>query len=102
MRTVGFLASTKENERRRAVIPSDLLSVTNRSALVFERGYGHPLGIPDQKYEELGSRVADRGKIFECDVICDPKTPEPGERGKFGRGQTLFGWIHAVQGRSIV
>ena len=102
MRTIGFVASEKENERRRAVLPQDLSRVRNRSALVFERGYGLPLGIQDAAYEEAGSVVTDLADVYECDIICNPKAPEPRERERFREGQTLFGWVHAVQGRAIV
>jgi N5-(carboxyethyl)ornithine synthase len=102
MRTIGFVASEKENERRRAVLPQDLSRVRNCGSLVFERGYGLPLGVPDAAYEEAGSVVAELGTVYECDIICNPKAPEPRERERFREGQTLFGWIHAVQGRAIV
>lgn len=102
MRNIGFVVSGKENERRRAVLPRDLQRVQHPEALVFEQGYGAPLGIADQQYIEAGSRVADRSRVYECDIICNPKAPEPQERELFGDGQILFGWLHAVQGRAIV
>ena len=102
LRRIGFVASEKENERRRAVLPRDLAQVRNRGALCFEEGYGLPFGISDDDYRDAGSEVLPRAAVYECDVICNPKTPEVAERARFGRGQLLFGWVHAVQGRSIV
>jgi N5-(carboxyethyl)ornithine synthase len=39
--------------------------------------------------------------VYEQDIICNPKAPESEERKFFKEGQTLFGWVHAVQGREI-
>ena len=102
MRTIGFVVSSKENERRRALLPEHLQSVRHRSSLVFESGYGHHFGIQDDEYRALGCAVASRESVHQCEVVCNPKTPEPSERGLYATGQTLFGWVHAVQGRAIV
>jgi len=102
VRNIGFVVSGKENERRRAILPRDLRQVQHPEALVIEQGYGRPLGIADDQYVEAGCQVAERGRVYECDIICNPKAPEPQERELFGEGQILFGWLHAVQGRAIV
>lgn len=102
MNTVGFVISGKENERRRALLPKDLAGVANASALCFERGYAAHLGIADSDYQRFGCRVAPREEVYGCDIICNPKTPEEGEKALYRDAQALFGWIHAVQGRSIV
>lgn len=102
MRNIGFVVSGKENERRRAILPRDLQRVQHPEALVFEHGYGAPLGITDEQYVAAGCQVAERRRVYQCDVICNPKAPEPQERELFGEGQVLFGWLHAVQGRAIV
>ncbi len=100
--TIGFLISRKENEGRRALLPSDLSSVRNCSALFVEEGYAAHMNIRDEEYLRAGCNVVPRSNVFACDIICDPKNPDPGERDLFRQGQTLFGWIHAVQGRAIV
>jgi N5-(carboxyethyl)ornithine synthase len=99
MRTVGFPIPGKEQELRRALVPADLPLVRDPSALLFEGGYGAPLGLDDAAYEAEGARVAGRADVDACPVICDPK-PVVGA-GYFGPGKTLFGWIHAVQGRTM-
>lgn len=101
MRTIGFVISQKENERRRALIPEDLKKINNVRKLYFESGYGDVLGYPDDAYLDLGANVVDRETVYQQDIICNPKAPEPAERSLFREGQTLFGWIHAVQGREI-
>src|SRR5687767_10088480 len=102
MNTVGFVISGKENERRRALLPADLATVKHRQQLVFEENYATHFGIPDAEYLKLGCRIAPKETVYSCDVICNPKAPEPAERELFDSGQTLFGWVHAVQGRTIV
>ena len=99
MRTVGFPIPGKEQELHRALVPADLPLVRDPSALVFERGYGAPLGLDDAAFEAQGARVAERAEVDACPVICDPK-PIVSE-SYFGPGKTLFGWIHAVQGRAM-
>lgn len=101
-RTIGFVISGKPNERRRAMLPKDLPAVRHRDVLVFEAGYGAPFGIDDDVYRAAGSTVACAEAVYACDIICNPKAPEASERARFHSGQTLFGWVHAVQGRATV
>lgn len=101
MKTIGFLINKKENESRRALIPPDLEHVKNTHHLYFEKGYGDVVGYSDGDYREMEANVADREVIYEQDIICDPKVPESEERKFFNKGQTIFGWIHAIQGREI-
>jgi N5-(carboxyethyl)ornithine synthase len=101
MQSIGFVVSGKENERRRALLPADVGRVKRREFLVFEEDYATELGFPDSAYTELGCRVVPREQVYRCEIICNPKAPEPAERPLFQKGQTLFGWAHAVQGRSI-
>jgi len=99
MDKVGFPIPEKQGERRRALLPEDVAAVRNPRLLVFQRGYGEVLGLDDREYESCGATVAARSEVEECGVICDPK-PMPAA-GYFRHGRTLFGWIHAVQGRRM-
>jgi N5-(carboxyethyl)ornithine synthase len=101
MKTIGFVISRKENERRRALIPPDLKAIRHVGCLYFESGYGEILGYSDDEYIKMGANVVDWETLYQQDIICNPKAPEPEERMLFKEGQTLFGWIHAVQGRAI-
>ena len=49
MRSVGFLISPKENEKRRAILPEDVAKLKNSNMLYFEKGYGEVLGIKDKE-----------------------------------------------------
>lgn len=102
MKSIGFVSNIKENEYRRAVLPHHLSDVKHRSYLAFEEHYAAHMGVDDDAYRALGCRIVTRAEAFACDVVCSPKAPEVSEREMFGVGQTLFGWVHAVQGRAIV
>ncbi len=101
MRNIGFVISGKENEGRRALLPSDLRRIKNCDRLVFEEGYAVHLGVSDAEYQALGCAVKPKHEVYRCEVVCNPKAPEPAERELFASGQTFFGWLHAVQGREI-
>jgi len=101
MKSIGFVISQKENERRRALIPPDLKDIKHTENLYFETGYGDVLGYSDDDYVKAGANVAEREIVYQQDIICSVKAPEPEERRFYQKGQTLFGWIHAVQGRAI-
>ena len=102
MKTIGFVISTKENETRRALLPQDIRKIKNSAMLYFEQGYGEQLGISDWEYEAVGAHICCREEAYSHPIVCNPKAPEPGDQDFYKGGQTFFGWIHAVQGRSIV
>jgi len=101
MKEIGFPISRKENERRRAVVPSDLAGMANPGMCWLEEGFGEVLGIADESWIEAGARVATREEVLARDIICNPKGLDEDMVDSLREGQTLFGWIHAVQGRRI-
>jgi len=101
MRTIGFVMSRKENERRRALLPHDLKNITNKVSLYFAKGYGEIFGISDDAFLAMGANVVSEDEVYSQEIICNLKAPELSEQAFFSEGQTLFGWIHAIQGRSI-
>lgn len=100
MQTIGFPISHKENECRRALVPEDVARVSHPEALVFERGYGAVLGLEDADYLAIGARVAERAEVLSQAVVCDPKIGDAEYLDSL-RGQTVFGWVHAVLNRDI-
>lgn len=100
MKTVGFPISTKENEKRRAIIPQDISKISHPELLFIERGYGDVLGISDEEYRNAGAQIVSRDKVLEKDIICDPKVGDADYLDNLSN-QTIFGWIHAVQNRGI-
>jgi len=101
MKAIGFLISKKENEKRRVLIPEDLINVRNASYLYFEKNYGEILGYSDEDYYNMGVNIVDREIIYKQDIICNLQSPEPEEQELFHKGQTLFGWMEAVHRRKI-
>lgn len=100
MKTVGLPISHKENEKRRALLPSDIIHIRHPECIVVESGYGKVLGFSDDDYLSKGLRVGNRDEVLACDVICDPKVGDADYLHLLNK-QTVFGWIHAVQNREI-
>lgn len=100
MNTVGLPISHKENEKRRTLIPSDICRLRHPEYITVETGYGDVLGYTDDDYLKLGVKTASREEVLKKDIICDPKIGDA-EYLEVLNGQTIFGWIHAVQNRDI-
>jgi len=100
MKTVGFPISHKENENRRALIPTDLKKIKYVGQLFFERGYGDILGFSDEDYIEAGASIVSRVEVLRKDIICDAKIGDADYLSEL-KNQTIFGWAHLVQNRDI-
>lgn len=66
-----------------------------------KKNYGEALGYSDEDYINVGANTIPFEALFDCEIICNPKNPLAQEYGHFKQGQTLFGWIHAVQGKEM-
>ncbi len=100
MKTIGFPISHKENERRRALTVKDISRIRNRGLIYIEQGYGKVIGYTDEEYTQTGVHVVSREEVLKKDIICDPKIGDADYLGELN-GQTVFGWIHAVQNSCI-
>lgn len=100
---VGFIKSDKKNEKRRALLPQDIVNVKNKEYLYFEEGYGEELGISDEEYKKLGCHICTKNEILAegIDAICDPKIGDANYLTEISDGKIIFGWIHAVQNKDI-
>jgi N5-(carboxyethyl)ornithine synthase len=101
MKTIGFPISRKENEFRRAILPADLRKMKHPASCFVEKGFGEVIGVADEEYRATGARPASREEVLSKDVICNPKGLDPDMIPFCRSAKTLFGWIHAVQGREI-
>lgn len=97
MKTIGFVISHKNGERRRALLPSDIIKIQNKGQLYFETGYGLSVGFTDDQYEALGCKIVSREEALNCDIITDVKLGDADYLEKIGENRLLFGWAHAVQ-----
>jgi N5-(carboxyethyl)ornithine synthase len=100
MKRIGFPISTKENERRRALILSDINNILHKEYIYVERGYGDVLGYTDDDYINAGIQVVSKEDVLKCEIICDPKIGDAEYLDTLNH-QTIFGWVHAVQNRDI-
>ena len=89
MKTLGLPISHKENEKRRALVPEDLIKVKNAGQIFIENGYGDVLGFTDEDYIRLGDKVATREEVLKKDIICDPKIGDA-EYLNILNGQTIL------------
>lgn len=97
MKTMGFIISHKNNERRRAILPEHFNRVENRSQLYFETGYGESLGVSDEEYKALGANIVSREEALKCDIIVDVKLGDADYMDDIEDGKILVGWAHSVQ-----
>lgn len=97
LKTVGFVNSSKTGEKRIALLPKDIVQIEHRKNLFFEEGYGASLNISDLEYEALGCHMVSKEAALAQDIVCDPKIGSADYLKELQLGQTLFGWVHAVQ-----
>lgn len=95
--------SRKEDERRVPIHPAhfDVIPESVRGKLIFERGYGEPLGVEDSELEAQFGGVADRAELLRvCDGVLLPK-PVVKDLEELREGGLLWGWPHCVQQMEI-
>ena len=98
MRTLGFIISHKNGERRRALLPTDIQkNVRHPELLYFETGYGQSIGVEDEAYAACGCHIVSREQALACDVIVDVKLGDADYLDKINDNKILFGWAHSVQ-----
>jgi len=100
MKTIGFPISTKENEKRRCLIPKHISSIKNKKSIYIETGYGNVLGFTDEDYNRAGVHIVTREEVLKKDIICDPKIGDAEYLSQL-KDQIVFGWVHAVQNKNI-
>lgn len=97
LKTMGFVISRKNNEKRRAILPADLKQVAHPERLYFEQGYGEVLGLADEDYRAMGVHIATRDEVLSCDAIVDVKLGFADYFDQLEDGKLLIGWAHAIQ-----
>ena len=101
MKTIGFVISNKENEKRRALLPLHIKNITNKNYVFVENNYGEVLGIPDSEYEKAGVHICSRDEALHKDVVVDPKIGDAEYLESLNNGTTLYGWVHLVQNKEL-
>lgn len=91
--------SKKENERRIPIHPDHLPRIPEdiRRQLIFEEGYGAPLGIADSELAAQTGGIASRHQLLaEVGNVIMPK-PVPSDLEELREDGILWGWPHCVQ-----
>lgn len=101
MKNVGLVIGIKENEKRRAILPEDIGFISHPELLFVQKGYGDVCGYSDEDYQKSGCRIVSREEALNCDIVCDPKVGDAEYLDELKPGQTVFGWVHAVQNSDI-
>ncbi len=101
MRTIGFVKSTKENEKRITLLPDHIDMIKNKDFLYFEKGYGELLGHSDQEYIDHGAHIVSKSEALKKDIICDPKIGDADYLSDLKEKQTIFGYVHALQNLDV-
>ena len=97
MKTIGFLISHKDNEKRIGLLPQDLAAVVHKDHIYVETGYGQSLRISDGVYREAGVHVVSWEEVYKCDALVDVKLGDADFLDALTPGKLLIGWAHAVQ-----
>jgi alanine dehydrogenase len=95
--------SKKEDERRIPIHPEHLLRLPEqvRRQLIFEEGYGEPLGIDDSEIGTLAGGIATRHELLtDIGRVIIPK-PVLSDLEELREGGILWGWPHCVQQSDI-
>lgn len=103
--TVGFVRETATGERRVAMVPAQVASITKAGcAVVMERGAGDAAGYPDRLYEERDVRIVDSANdvIKDADVLLCVRAARAAAGADDGKdalacrlreGQTIIGLL---------
>ncbi len=102
--SVGLVGSSrKEHELRLPLHPRQIADIAPelRRRLVVERGYGERFQVADSELADLGVSLASRERVIAgTDLVVIPK-PMAADVEAMREGQTLCGWVHAVQDTEI-
>ncbi|MDL2325142.1 N(5)-(carboxyethyl)ornithine synthase [Ruminococcaceae bacterium OttesenSCG-928-A16] len=97
MKTIGFIASEKIGESRRAMLPKDAAKLAHPAQFFVQQGYGTSVGFTDADYQREHVQPVPRAQAMQCDIICDVKLGDGDFVPQLAPGKTLFGWAHAAQ-----
>ncbi len=104
MLKLGVIGSSqKANERRIPIHPDHLprLPESVRRQLIFEKGYGAPLGISDEEIARQTGGIATRRELLaDLGAVVLPK-PVVEDLETLCEGGVLWGWPHCVQQQAL-
>jgi proton-translocating NAD(P)+ transhydrogenase subunit alpha len=91
---VGVPKESREGERRVALIPDVVRSLTgNDVEVAVESGAGEEAGHPDSEYADAGASVGSADDAWGADVVAKVALPTIDEIGRLRSGQVLIGHL---------
>jgi H+-translocating NAD(P) transhydrogenase subunit alpha len=91
---VGVPKETAEGERRVALVPDVVRSLTDNDVeTAVEAAAGEGAGHPDGEYTEAGASVGSADDAWGADVVLRVAVPATDEIGRLRRGQVLIGHL---------
>jgi H+-translocating NAD(P) transhydrogenase subunit alpha len=88
---IGVPKETAESERRVALIPDVVASLTGRElGVLVEAGAGEASGHPDSQYTDAGAEIGDP---WAADLVAKVGLPTAEEIGRLKQGQVLIGHL---------
>jgi alanine dehydrogenase len=95
--------SKKEDERRVPIHPEHLMRLPKdiRNQLIFEKGYGNPFDLNDEKIASLSGGVASRSEILEKTGKVIIAKPILSDLEQLRKGGILWGYPHCAQQNAI-
>jgi H+-translocating NAD(P) transhydrogenase subunit alpha len=91
---VGVPKESREGERRVALIPDSVRSLTGDDLdVAVESGAGEGSGHPDSEYSDVGASVGSGDDAWGADVVVKVAIPTIDEIGRLRSGQVLIGHL---------
>jgi alanine dehydrogenase len=100
---IGVPKEIKVREYRVGLVPASIREcVAHGHEVLVERGAGDGIGATDDAYRRAGAMIAERAtEIWErAQLIVKVKEPQPEERSRLKREQTLFTYLHLAADRA--
>jgi NAD(P) transhydrogenase subunit alpha len=97
---VGVPSESREGERRVALIPDVVRSLTgDEIEVAVESGAGEAAGHPDAEYSDAGASVGSADDAWDADVVVKVSLPTIEEIGRLRSGQVLIGHLAPLTSR---
>jgi NAD(P) transhydrogenase subunit alpha len=91
---IGVPKETAEGERRVALIPDSVESLSNREiGVVVESGAGAGSGHPDAEYEAAGATIGSAEQAWGAEIVACVAPPSGEQIRHLSRGQVLIGHL---------
>jgi len=92
---IGVAAETKPGERRVALVPRDVLSLSaDGLQLSVESGAGSGTGYSDDDYRDAGAGVVDANRAWDNELVVKVKELQEADYAHIVPGQAVFGFHH--------